>query len=58
MNDLISKRTLRKELSKLSSEMGYVRKSDVMQILGEQKCVYDVDRVIEELKEATYKRCY
>lgn len=55
MNDLISKRTLRKELSKLSSEMGYVRKSDVMQILGEQKCVYDVDRVIEELKEATYR---
>ena len=55
MNDLISKRTLRKELSKLSSEMGYVRKSDVMHILGEQKCVYDVDRVIEELKEATYR---
>lgn len=55
MNDLISKRTLRKELSKLSSEMGYVRKSDVMQILGEQKCVYDVDRVIEELKEAAYR---
>ena len=55
MNDLISKRTLRKELSKLSSEMGYVRKSDVMQILGEQKGVYDVDRVIEELKEATYR---
>lgn len=55
MNDLISKRTLRKELSKLSSEMGYVRKSDVMQILVEQKCVYDVDRVIEELKEATYR---
>lgn len=55
MNDLISKNILRKELSKLPSEMGYVRKSDVMQILGEQKCVYDIDRVIEELKEATYR---
>ena len=55
MNDLISKNILRKELSKLPSEMGYVRKSEVMQILGEQKCVYDVDRIIEELKEATYR---
>ena len=55
MTDLISKNILRKELSKLPSEMGYVRKSDVMQILGEQKCVYDVDRIIEELKEATYR---
>ena len=55
MSDLISKSILRKELSKLPSEMGYVRKSDVMQILGEQKCVSDVDRVIEELKEAAYR---
>lgn len=54
MSDLISKSILRKELSKLPSEMGYVRKSDVMQILGEQKCVCDVDR-IEKLKEATYR---
>lgn len=37
MSDLISKSILRKELSKLPSEMGYVRKSEVMQILGRQK---------------------
>lgn len=55
MNDLISKSTLRKELSKLPSEMGYIRKSDVMQILGKQKCVCNVDRIIKKLKEATYK---
>lgn len=39
MNDLISKSTLRKELSKLSSEMGYVRKTDVMQILNKQSVI-------------------
>lgn len=55
MSDLISKSTLRKELSKLPSEMGYVRKSEVMQILGSQKCAYDVDKLIEELKDATYR---
>lgn len=55
MSDLISKSTLRKELSKLSSEMGYVRKSDVMQILCEQKCICDINRIIEKLKEATYR---
>lgn len=55
MNDLISKSTLRKELSKLPSEMGYIRKSEVMQILCSQKCAYDVDKVIDELKEATYR---
>lgn len=55
MSDLISKSTLRKELSKLPSEMGYVRKSEVMQILGSQKCAYDADKVIEELKDATYR---
>lgn len=55
MSDLISKSILRKELSKLPSEMGYVRKSEVMQILGSQKCAYDVDKLIEELKDATYR---
>lgn len=55
MSDLISKSTLRKELSKLHSEMGYVRKSEVMQILGSQKCACDIDKIIEELKEATYR---
>lgn len=37
MNDLISKSIIQKELSKLHSEMGYVRKSEVMQILDRQK---------------------
>lgn len=55
MSDLISKSTLRKELSKLPSEMGYVRKSEVMQILNSQKCAYDVEKLIEELKDATYR---
>ena len=55
MSDLIRKSTLRKELSKLPSEMGYVRKSEVMQILNSQKCAYDVDKLIEELKDATYR---
>ena len=41
MGQLIDKTALRKELSKLPSEMGFVRKSDVMQILGNQKCSYD-----------------
>jgi hypothetical protein len=55
MSFLIDKVVLRKALSRLQSEMGYVRKSEVMQIICEQKCAYDVDRVIEELKEATYR---
>lgn len=50
MGQLIDKTVLRKELSKLPSEMGFVRKSDVMQILGSQKCAYDVDQVTKELK--------
>lgn len=50
MGQLIDKIALRKELSKLPSEMGFVRKSDVMQILGSQKCAYDVDKVIEHIK--------
>mgnify|MGYP004647328433 CR=1 FL=1 len=53
MGQLIDKTVLRKELSKLPSEMGFVRKSDVMQILGSQKCAYDIDTVVEQLK-----RCY
>lgn len=40
MGQIIDKTVLRKELSKLPSEMGFVRKSDVMQILGRQKCAY------------------
>lgn len=34
--------------------MGFVRKSDIMQILGSQKCAYDVDKVIKELDECTF----
>ena len=55
MGQLIDKTALRKELSKLPSEMGFVRKSDVMQILGEQKCAYDVDKVVEKLEEVKNK---
>lgn len=51
MGQLIDKAALRKELSKLQSEMGFVRKSDVMQILGSKKCAYDVDKVVEQLDE-------
>ena len=51
MGQLIDKTELRKELSKLPSEMGFVRKSDVMQILGSQKCVYDVDKVLKKLEQ-------
>lgn len=35
----MSKSILRKELSKLPSEMGYVRKSEVMQILNKQSVI-------------------
>lgn len=48
MGQLIDKTVLRKELSKLSSEMGFVRKSDVMQILGNQKCAYNIKNIKEE----------
>ena len=51
MGQLIDKTVLRKELSKLSSEMGFVRKSDVMQILSSQKCIYDVDKVVKKLEQ-------
>lgn len=54
MGQLIDKTVLRKELSKLPSEMGFVRKPDVMQILGNQKCVYDAEKVVKELDEWTF----
>lgn len=41
MSDLISKSIFRKELSKLPSEKGYVRKSEVMQILNKQSVIED-----------------
>lgn len=49
MGQLIDKAVLRKELSKLPSEMGFVRKSDVMQILGSQKCAYNIKSIVEQL---------
>lgn len=55
MNNLINKSALRKDLSALPSENGYVKKLDVMQILGEQKCAYDVDKVVEKLEEVKNK---
>ena len=65
MVQLIDKTALRKELSKLPSEIGFVRKSDVMQILGSQKCrnrILDIVRVYnkaiddfsERIKQVTY----
>ena len=48
MGQLIDKTVLRKELSKLPSEMGFVRKSDVMQTLGSQKCAYNIKNIKEE----------
>lgn len=44
MGQLIDKTVLRKELSKLPSETGFVRKSDVMRILGSRKCAYNIKR--------------
>lgn len=49
MGELIDKTVLRKEISKLSSKQGYIRKSDVMKILGRQRQAYDVDKVVKEL---------
>ena len=59
MGQLIDKTVLRKELSKLPSEMGFVRKSDVMQILGSQKCAYNIkeernktlDEIVNQIDE-------
>lgn len=50
MNDLINKSTLRKDLSILPSQNGCIKKSDVMQILGAQKCAYVLNEVLEQLE--------
>ena len=50
MSDLISKSIFRKELSKLPSEMGYVRKSEVMQILNKQSVIED-ERKQRDIKQ-------
>ena len=57
MGQLIDKTVLRKELSKLPSEMGFVRKSDVMQILGSQKCAYNIKEEKNKTLDEVLKTC-
>ena len=57
MVQLIDKTALRKELSKLPSEMGFVRKSDVMQILGSQKCAYNIKEEKNKTLDEVLKTC-
>ena len=57
MGQLIDKTALRKELSKLPSEMGFVRKSDVMQILGSQKCAYNIKEEKNKTLDEVLKAC-
>ena len=57
MGQLIDKTVLRKELSKLPSEMGFVRKSDVMQILGSQKCAYNIKEEKNKILDEVLKAC-
>lgn len=51
---LIDKTTLRKEIGALPSVDGMVKKSVVMQIIGQQKSAYDVDQVIKELNDWSF----
>ena len=57
MGQLIDKTVLRKELSNLPSEMGFVRKSDVMQILGSQKCAYNIKEEKNKTLDEVLKTC-
>ena len=57
MGQLIDKTVLRKELSKLPSEMGFVRKSDVMHILGRQKCAYNMKEEKNITLDEVLKAC-
>ena len=57
MGQLIDKTALRKELSTLPSEMGFVRKSDVMQILGSQKCAYNIKEEKNKTLDEVLKTC-
>ena len=57
MGQLIDKTVLRKELSTLQSEMGFVRKSDVMQILGSQKCAYNIKEEKNKMLDKVIKAC-
>ena len=57
MGQLIDKTVLRKELSKLSSEMGFVKKSDVMRILGSRKCAYNIKEEKNKTLDKVLKAC-
>lgn len=57
MGQLIDKTVLRKELSKLPSEMGFVRKSDVMRILVSQKCAYNIKEEKNKTLDEVLKAC-
>ena len=57
MGQLIDKTVLRKELSKLPSEMGFVRKSDVMQILGSQNCACNIKEERNKTLDEVLKAC-
>ena len=57
MGQLIDKTVLRKELSKLPSEMGFVRKSDAMQTLGSQKCAYNIKEERNKTLDEVLKAC-
>ena len=57
MGQLIDKTVLRKELSKLPSKMGFVRKSDVMQTLGSQKCAYNIKEEKNKTLDEVLKAC-
>lgn len=57
MGQLIDKIVLRKELSTLQSEMGFVRKSDVMQILDSQKCAYNIKEEKNKMLDKVLKAC-
>ena len=57
MGQLIDKTVLRKDLSKLPSEMGFVRKSDVMQTLGSQKCAYNIKEEKNKTLDEVLKAC-
>ena len=57
MGQLTDKTVLRKELSKLPSEMGFVRKSDVMQTLGSQKCAYNIKEEKNKTLDEVLKAC-
>ena len=57
MGQLIDKTVLRKELSKLPYKMGFVRKSDVMQILGSQNCAYNIKEERNKTLDEVLKAC-